>query len=192
MAHSHGHPEMVQHFQDPHTPSSLYGQQYLEAVYHFNNGETERCVSVAKLNLTDPTLPRFYQMKNMILLATAEEDWYEAVKWRKKTETLWKATKAMTPSNEQEAQAALGQLRDSIRYWRERHEERAPATIDEARLAVDDETEKEDSEAVELQKKADEEAATLTALWGEDFVTRATQGEKMKWKKIAPKPYPWR
>jgi len=47
------------------------------------------CASTAKYNLTDASLPRFYQMKNMLLVAAAEGDWYEGVRWRMKAEKLW-------------------------------------------------------------------------------------------------------
>ena len=49
---------------------------YIEAYCLLLNGAFEKCIEAAKRNPDDPTLLRWQQMKNHILIACAEEDWH--------------------------------------------------------------------------------------------------------------------
>jgi len=49
---------------------SLYMQRYLEAVALWNADKSGEAIALAEHNLLDATLPRYLQMKNLLLMAT--------------------------------------------------------------------------------------------------------------------------
>ncbi|KAK5131178.1 hypothetical protein LTR08_001264 [Meristemomyces frigidus] len=55
-------------------PMTLYARHYLDAVGLFDKEKLEQCIELCKYNLTDPTVPRYYQIKNLLLIAGAEEN----------------------------------------------------------------------------------------------------------------------
>lgn len=59
-------------------PTDKYSKDYAEAYAHYEADDLEKAVEVAKYNLTDPTLPRYWQVKNCILIVCASTDWDEA------------------------------------------------------------------------------------------------------------------
>lgn len=59
-------------------PMNEYSKDYMEAVALLQAGRDEECVRLAQYHLTDPRLPRHHQLKNLIIIVMAEDDWYEA------------------------------------------------------------------------------------------------------------------
>lgn len=93
----------------------------------------------------------------------------------------------MVGENNQKEQMALQQIRDSIDYRQKQQDASAPSEVDESRL-VESDTEEGESEDIVEQRKADQRAAQMEATYGgPDFVTRATQLEKMPTWKAATK-----
>jgi hypothetical protein len=69
--------------------SSLYRTQYLKAVKLFDEDNFEECIEAARYNLTNNALPHYYRMKNLLLIAGAEEDRYPAERCRLQAEQIW-------------------------------------------------------------------------------------------------------
>lgn len=69
---------------------------YLEATGHLEEGRKGKAAEVAQLNLTDSNLSRFYRMKNLLLVVTAEKDWCERERCRRKAEGIWLAADRLT------------------------------------------------------------------------------------------------
>ncbi|KAK6397504.1 hypothetical protein LTR65_006481 [Meristemomyces frigidus] len=135
---------------------SLYSQQYVEAVALFRAGAPDECIELAEHNLTNPTLPRYHQMKNLILIAGAEADWYAAERCRRRTEDIWHYVTQRTPEGDEEGDE-------------ENQAEDAPEQIDRSLMnpyadaGEDDEEEHDDEsrlEELDEVRKAEEE------LWG--------------------------
>lgn len=59
-------------------PRDKYARDYIEALEQFDKEDFETCLEIAKLNLTDPTLSRYWTIKNLLLVASVEDDWIEA------------------------------------------------------------------------------------------------------------------
>jgi hypothetical protein len=59
-------------------PADRYQQQYFEVIRHLDEDNEPEAVRAAKRNLTDWSLPRYWQVKNCIIIVFAEEDWHEA------------------------------------------------------------------------------------------------------------------
>ncbi len=59
-------------------PSSKYAKDYLEAVDLFDKEHYDACIEAMKHSMTDMNMPRYYQIKHLLLHASAEEYWYPA------------------------------------------------------------------------------------------------------------------
>lgn len=57
---------------------SLYSRQLDAALRLYYGEKMAEAVRAAKYNLSDPTLPRFYQINNCAIVILAEDDWDEA------------------------------------------------------------------------------------------------------------------
>lgn len=68
---------------------SIYKQSYLEVQRHMDEDNLDKCVELAKSNLTDPTIPPYYAILNSILLVSASADWEEAEPYRVAAEYKW-------------------------------------------------------------------------------------------------------
>lgn len=55
--------------------NSMYKRNYMEAQQHMDDDNFEACADTAKYNLTDPTLPPYYRILNVISLVSASTDW---------------------------------------------------------------------------------------------------------------------
>lgn len=77
-------------------PQSIYTTRSLDAVARLQADDFERCIQLAKDNLTDPTLPRYYRMKNLLLVASSEDDWYVAERCRLEVEQIWYTVNRLT------------------------------------------------------------------------------------------------
>lgn len=69
-------------------PQSLYAKQYHEAVDLFDREAFEECLKLARYHLTDWTLPRYYRIKTLVLIAVVEDNWYPAEQSRREVGTV--------------------------------------------------------------------------------------------------------
>lgn len=129
--------------------------QYLEAV---NAEGLEKRLQVARLNLTDPNLSRYYRMKNLLLVAGAEDDWYERERSRRDIVEIWRTANQLTDEGDEPAQKALGEIREKLNDLTQRLHESAPVPIDESLLA----------EALGDDDDAGSEAPSETDVYGDD------------------------
>lgn len=67
----------------PDMAESTYTTEYRDAVCQFRADQYDDCIALARYTLTDLTLPRDHRMKNLLLIAWAENDWYEAERCRR-------------------------------------------------------------------------------------------------------------
>lgn len=86
---------------DDDAPISVYSEMYLEAVDHFQYAEFVICIAAARHNLIQPNLPRYHQMKNLILIACAEDDWDAAEGCQLKAERIWQLVNNLTVDSDE-------------------------------------------------------------------------------------------
>lgn len=96
--------------------------------------DPERCISIARYNLTDPTLPRYYRMKNLLLIASASQDWYEAERIRERVGRIWCDSNRLTDDNDGVGQSALREIRGALDQLKIYQVENAPKDINESLL----------------------------------------------------------
>lgn len=54
-------------------------KQYLQCQAHYDKGKFTECTKLVLSNLSDPKMPRYLQIKTLVLLVGAENDsWEEA------------------------------------------------------------------------------------------------------------------
>ncbi|EAT77947.1 hypothetical protein HBH56_178930 [Parastagonospora nodorum] len=100
--------------QDPYK-SSLYRKQYEAARTQFDTQDMDGCIAAAKHNLTDPTLPPYYVIKNSILVASALDDWNDADIFRLAAEQEWRTSYiAANRQGDADALEALKELRKEL------------------------------------------------------------------------------
>ncbi|KAK4902763.1 hypothetical protein LTR27_000702 [Elasticomyces elasticus] len=89
----------------------------------------ERLCPAAKYNLTDPTLPAYFQVKNLLLIACAEDEWYPAERCRLQAEDTYANAYRRTPKNALEDCAALQELRESLDELAQNQQKAAPKVV---------------------------------------------------------------
>ena len=108
--------------------------QYLEAAAH-QTANKGKCLEIACLNLTDPTLSRYYRMKNLFLVACSAEDWYERERARREIDRIWSTANRLTNADDEPAQKALHELRGELDGLTEQLKAEAPGEVDETLLS---------------------------------------------------------
>lgn len=74
-----------------------------------------------RYNLTDPTLPRYFQIKNRILIVSAEHDWAVAEQYRIQSERIYAEAVSLTKPKEIAEKRVLAALRIELDELKERH-----------------------------------------------------------------------
>ncbi|PVI06350.1 hypothetical protein DM02DRAFT_514854 [Periconia macrospinosa] len=118
-----------------------YIQQY-EAAEKFFDDDSEKCIELCKANISDPTIPNYYLIMNLILIVSAMDDWDEADFYRLAAEHAWETTHHRAlQRNEQEEMEALSGLRDELDQLKSFRERDLAEYYDS-----DEETEMQDAE----------------------------------------------
>lgn len=175
---------------------SLYDAQYHEAVAHFRADEFDQCIRLTKHNLSDPSLSRYHRMKNLILLASVEDNWYpvrswqssysaphrvkcallifapitwQAERYRLQAEQIWYTTNRLL--NDEESKAALQQLRSDLDELKGTQEADAPDEVDHAILfeREHDDALMDEDEAVDMEEQWFEDPEEVRAAEEEAF-----------------------
>ncbi|KAH7071979.1 hypothetical protein BKA63DRAFT_577590 [Paraphoma chrysanthemicola] len=94
---------------DPYPRSKLYRQQYRAAAKLFDK-DTEKSIALAKHNLSNMSLPRYYVIKNCILICCALEYWDDANIYRLTAESAYSV--AFSIASQQNDKVALEALED--------------------------------------------------------------------------------
>lgn len=76
-----------------------------------------------RYNLTDPTLPRYFQIKNLILIVSSEHDWAAAEQRRLEAERVYSMSLSLTKKKEVAELQALAALREELDDLRKAHGE---------------------------------------------------------------------
>ena len=113
-------------------------QRYREAVAHLHSERFDECIEQAKDNLNDPTLSRYYRMTNLLLIACAENDWYEGERYHRQAEYVWYTANRLTEEEDEAAQTALREVRGDLDDLAVRQEEDALDETDEDLLRGSD------------------------------------------------------
>ncbi|KAK5173916.1 uncharacterized protein LTR77_002597 [Saxophila tyrrhenica] len=129
---------------------TVFKQQYNVAVGYFNEGNYEKCIAKARLTLTDDTLSRYSRVRNLLLIVSAEDNWYPTERCHRRAERVWHAANMLTKPDSGKGQAVLRKLRTKLDELRAHLDETAPSEVDEGRI-IDDNSdgEKSDSESEE-------------------------------------------
>lgn len=138
---------------------SNHASRYLAAAKLFDEEEFERCIELAEHHLTRLNLPRYYRMKNLLLIAAAEDDWYRAERIRLQVEQIWLTAKRMLdPDKDNEAsERGLREVREALDQLKGFQEEDAPSPVHLRLLAEPDSDEEEDEEEREEEWEEDED-----------------------------------
>lgn len=79
---------------------SQYSEGCVETVYLFEDAAFEKCIRATRFNLTNLAVPRYHQVKNLILIACAEDDWDEPEECRLEVERIWRALHEVVPDSD--------------------------------------------------------------------------------------------
>ncbi|CAK3835661.1 Hypothetical predicted protein [Lecanosticta acicola] len=96
------------------TSQNKYIQDYLHAQDLIQEEQWAKGIAAAKRNLTDTSLPRYWQVRNCILIINAKDDWHVAEDYRKAAEEVWAIAKVRTAEDDLTAHSFLNQLRDEL------------------------------------------------------------------------------
>jgi len=73
---------------------------YKAAAAHFATEDFDQCIAMARQNLQDPTLSHYFRAKNLLLIASAEDDWYAGERCRRHVEWLmWVMRRSVDENN---------------------------------------------------------------------------------------------
>ncbi|KAK5164554.1 uncharacterized protein LTR77_009760 [Saxophila tyrrhenica] len=136
---------------EPEEFVNKYTLDYMEAQELFQSDSFEECIEAAKYNLTDRTLPRYFKMRNRMLIIAASEDWDEAEKFLLETEAIYEEAARLTSESEEEASSALRRIREAL--------DKLSGGMDQDRK----EAEEEEAEGKEAEKAAVAEKGTRGA-----------------------------
>ena len=89
-----------------------YKEDYLQAISLMDEGKYDECIRHARYTLTDPFLPRYWIVKNLVLIANVSNDWYDAEEWRRQAEHAWWVANRITPDDDVDAKESLQELRE--------------------------------------------------------------------------------
>ncbi|KAK3726054.1 hypothetical protein LTR37_000202 [Vermiconidia calcicola] len=171
--------ELVQAVQAKRLVSNKYGDDYLEAVHLFQYMEYERAIEAAKYNLTEPTLPRYHQIKNMILIVAAEEDWDEAEHYRLRAEAIYETANRLTAASDKDAQSSLRQVRNGLdELKRSQAAEQAKWAMEDEGNEEDEEDEDDEDDEADGEEWADEENAIEVVEGAVEDILEDTEASK--------------
>lgn len=91
--------------------SEPYKESYIQAISLMQEGEYGECRRHGQYNLTDPSPPCSWIIKNLLLIAHVSVDWYDAEEWRRHAQHAWYITNRMTGEDEADAKELLQKLR---------------------------------------------------------------------------------
>ncbi|KAK4893272.1 hypothetical protein LTR27_008395 [Elasticomyces elasticus] len=161
-------------------PRSLYAIQYLEAVQLFNNNKFDECIEAARYTLNDPTLPRYYHIKTLLLIANAEENWYPAKRCRREAEDVYAMAQRLTSPEDEPALAALRALRKDLDAVATSQEKEAPNVVDERFLVPGLDLENMDMEWESNEEEEEDKAVGASATVAEGAAASRESFEKRK------------
>ena len=99
---------------DDDLPMNKYFEGYFDAHQLYHSGLFEECIGAAKYNITDPVMPRYHQMKNLILIVAALDGWEEADRYLEKAETIYEEANRLAGKTDEKAQTSLRQVRKDM------------------------------------------------------------------------------
>ncbi|KAK3625670.1 hypothetical protein LTR56_020282 [Elasticomyces elasticus] len=166
-------------------PRSLYAVQFLEAVQLYNDHKYDECITLARYNLTDPTLPRYYHIKTLLLIVNAEEDWYPAERCRREAEDVYSMAQRLTTPEDEPALAALRTLRKDLDTVAASQEKEAPNVVDERFLVPGFDPENMEWESGEEEEEeevvgVEEDMAVGTEQQGDEAIDSQQHGEEQQ------------
>jgi hypothetical protein len=79
-----------------------FTDRFNEANALWDEDRLEECIVKARELLAEPAIPRYHEIKTLLLLASTVEDWYEANGYRIEAEGLWRIVRRWHPEGEDE------------------------------------------------------------------------------------------
>lgn len=110
-------------------PQDTHAEKYFEAIESFEKDDFDGCRDTARRNLADPTLSRYWQIRNLLLIACAEFRWIEAEQCRLRAEIIFEEAKSSTKPSERVPTHILDQLRSHLDQSKELQDEDRPEDI---------------------------------------------------------------
>ncbi|KAI4719890.1 hypothetical protein E4T48_03880 [Aureobasidium sp. EXF-10727] len=158
---------------------SNYEKDYKNASTAINAGNIDDGLATCESLLTDPELPRYYRIKTLILLASANKAWRQKEDLRLRAEHTWNESRKLHPQGQNETtDSVLAELRASLDELKTEQTETMPQVNYEDELsAALAETEIEDLADIadgEIETLADEEYARDQLASDEPPISRTT------------------
>ncbi|KAI4620138.1 hypothetical protein J4E83_005379 [Alternaria metachromatica] len=142
---------------DPYAAAKLYRKTFEDAEALFDSGDIAGCISAAKHNLTDTTLPSYYIIRNCILLTGAVDNWDDGNEWRLAAESIYSdALKRSTEKNDAKSLTVLQGLRKELDVWARQRERDFQEYMLEQEGEDDDEETDSETDGVELDDTEEE------------------------------------
>ncbi|KAK6434274.1 hypothetical protein LTR95_009538 [Oleoguttula sp. CCFEE 5521] len=113
---------------------SRFKKEYTAAVALIKADQWEEGIAAAQENLADIYIPRYWRMKNMLLVAAALDDWYPAERMRLEIEGWWKHTERLCDPNDDEDRAAMANIRVGLDELQAILKSQAPDPVDQDRI----------------------------------------------------------
>ncbi|KAG9846101.1 hypothetical protein KCU98_g6628, partial [Aureobasidium melanogenum] len=142
---------------------SQYEKDYQHAKTAIDAGNINDGLAACETLLTDPELPRYYRIKTLILLASANKEWRQKESLRLRAEHTWTESRRLHPEGQNNTtDTVLAELRKSLDELKTEHLKTMPLDYEDELSAALAETEIEDLADIadgEIETLADEEYA---------------------------------
>ncbi|KAI5207350.1 hypothetical protein E4T39_01891 [Aureobasidium subglaciale] len=141
----------------------LYKQNYEKAKAAVDARNIDDGVATCNTLLTDTELPRYYRIKTLVLLASANENWRRKEDLRLRAEHTWNESRKLHPEGQNDTtDAVLEELRGILDELKTNQTKNMPPNYEDELSAALAETEIEDLADIadgEIETLADEEYA---------------------------------
>ncbi|KAG9601270.1 hypothetical protein KCU77_g4191, partial [Aureobasidium melanogenum] len=142
---------------------SQYEKDYQHAKTALDAGNINDGLAACETLLTDPELPRYYHIKTLILLASANKEWRQKESLRLRAEHIWTESRRLHPKGQNTTtDSVLAELRESLDEFKTEQQKTMPLDYEDELSAALAETEIEDLADIadgEIETLADEEYA---------------------------------
>ncbi|KAI4788017.1 hypothetical protein E4T44_13550, partial [Aureobasidium sp. EXF-8845] len=140
-----------------------YKKDYEDAKAAIDAGSIDEGLATCETLLTDTELPRYYRIKTLILLASANKEWRQKEDLRLRAEHTWSESRKLHPKGQNETtDSVLAELRGLLDTFKTEQLDTTPSNYEDELSAALAETEIEDLADIadgEIETLADEEYA---------------------------------
>ncbi|KAH0293073.1 hypothetical protein M436DRAFT_45141 [Aureobasidium namibiae CBS 147.97] len=153
-----------------------YDKDYNTARSAIDAGNIDEGLATCETLLTDTELPRYYRIKTLVLLASANKEWRQKEDLRLRAEHTWSESRKLHPKGQnQTTDDVLAELRELLDTFKTEQRDTMPSNYEDELSAALAETEIEDLADIadgEMETLADEEYAREQSASDEPLIGR--------------------